>query len=107
MSFRVRVMPRARRQLYESALWWAEHRSTEQAALWLERFEAELESLTIDLQRWPVALESDAAGVEIREMAFGLGKKKTHRAVFRIHDQSVVVYAVRHLAQDQLAADDF
>ena len=31
MTYEVQVLPRAKCQLYDAALWWAEHRSTEQA----------------------------------------------------------------------------
>ena len=44
---------------------------------------------------------------EIREMLFGVGRRKTHRAVFRIRKDRVVVYAIRHLAQDALTSETF
>lgn len=45
MKFRVVVLPRAKRQLYNSAVWWAEHRSAQQAWEWLTCFESVLKSL--------------------------------------------------------------
>ena len=107
MSYEVRLLPRAKLQLFNSALWWAEQRSAEQAVRWLEGFEAALQLLAHNPERWPLASESDAAPFEIREMNYGLGRHKTHRAVFEIRQHEVVVYAIRHLAQDNLNPDDF
>lgn len=107
MSYEVKLLPRAKLQLYNSALWWAEHRSAEQAVRWLEGFEAALRLLDHNPERWPLASESDAVPFEIREMTYGLGRRRTHRAVFEIRQQEVIVYAIRHLAQDSLTPDDF
>lgn len=107
MTYQVKLLPRAKRQLYESALWWADNRSTEQAVRWLEGFEAALGLLAENPERWPLAPESEIVGFEIREMTYGLGRNKTHRAVFEIRVNEVVVHAIRHLAQDGLTANEF
>lgn len=107
MTYQVKLLPRAKWQLCDSALWWSENRSTEQAALWLDGFEAALQSLTHNPERWPLAPERDGVPFEIREMTYGLGRSKTHRAVFEIRQHEVIVYAIRHLAQDTLTPDDF
>jgi plasmid stabilization system protein ParE len=107
MSYKVSLVPHARLQLLDAALWWAERRSTEQAVRWLEGFDAALESLATDPERWPVAAESEVAGFEVHELIYGVGRKKTHRAVFEIREHEVVVHSIRHLAQDSLTLDDF
>lgn len=107
MTYQVTLLPRAKLQLYDSALWWAEHRSTEQASRWLDGFEAALQLLADNPERWPLAPEVDAVPFEIHEMTYGLGRRRTHRAVFEIREQKVIVYAIRHLAQDALTPDDF
>ena len=107
MTYAVKLLPRAKLQLYNSALWWAENRSTEQAVRWLDGFEAALQLLAHNPERWPLAAECNAVSFEIREMTFGLGRHKTHRAVFEIHQHEVIVYAIRHLAQDVLTSNDF
>ena len=107
MSFRVEITPQARIELCNSALWWAEHRSREQAAMWLQGFEAALRLLSHNPDRWPLAQENGVVPFEIREMLYGIGRRKTHRAVFRIRDDRVVVYAIRHLAQDTLTTEDY
>ena len=106
MAYRVTVLPRAKLQLLEQCRWWSEHHSAEQAFRWLDGFEAELGSLTDSPDRCVVTRESDQFDVTIRELHFGLGSKPTHRAVFEIRGDEVVVYAIRHLAQRDLRPDD-
>jgi hypothetical protein len=57
-------------------------------------------------ERWPLAPETGELSLELREMLYGLGRHKTNRAVFEIRQQEVIVYAIRHLAQDRLSAGD-
>jgi hypothetical protein len=42
----------------------------------------------------------------VRELHYGVRSKATHRAVFEIRGDEVIVYSVRHLAQRDLMADD-
>jgi plasmid stabilization system protein ParE len=106
VSFRVTILPPARSQLLEQALWWSENRSAEQAYDWLEGFEQALASLSVSPERCSVARESDAFNFVLRELRYGLGRKATHRAVFEVRDDEVIVYSIRHLAQRDLTPDD-
>jgi plasmid stabilization system protein ParE len=106
VNYRVTILPRAKRQLLEQALWWSEHRSAEQAYRWLEGFEQALASLAENPERCTVARESDAFDVVIRELHFGLRNKATHRAVFEIRGDEVIVHCVRHVAQRDLTGND-
>ena len=60
MTYEVKLLPRAKLQLYNSALWWAKNRSTEQAVRWLEGFEGALQLLAHNPERWPLASEHQA-----------------------------------------------
>jgi hypothetical protein len=42
VKYVVTVLPRAKRQLYESASWWAQHKSPAQASRWLDGSEQAL-----------------------------------------------------------------
>ena len=106
MKYKVVILPRAKIQLYESALWWAEHRSRQQAADWLTGFQAALKSLGTTADDQPVAPESAAFPFVIRQLTYGLGKSKTHRAVFEIRGDKVLIFSVRNLAQQDLTIDD-
>jgi len=106
VTHRVTILPRAKRQLLEQAFWWSENRSTEQAFRWLDGFEQALASLADRPDRCAVARESDAFDVVIRELHYGLRGKATHRAVFEIRKDEVIVHSVRHSAQRDLTLDD-
>jgi plasmid stabilization system protein ParE len=106
VNYRVTILPRAKCELLEQALWWSENRSAEQALHWLEGFERALESLTNHPDRCSVARESEAFDVVIREVHYGLRNKATHRAVFEIRHDEVIVCTICHLAQRDLIPDD-
>lgn len=106
MTFRLVVLPRAKRQLSDAALWWADHRSLAEAARWLEKIEAAIQNLASDAERYSLARESAAFDFELRQMNFGVSRRPTHRVLFSIENDSVIVYAVRHLAQQDLTPDD-
>jgi plasmid stabilization system protein ParE len=106
VTHRVTILPRAKCQLLEQALWWSENRSAEQALRWLAGFEAALASLADRPDRCAVARENDAFDVPIRELHYGLRGRATHRAVFEIRQREVIVHSIRHLAQRDLSPDD-
>ncbi len=106
MKYRITVLPRAKQQMLDQSLWWAENRSAEQALKWLEGFHQALASLAEKPDRCAVARERDALNFVVRELHYGLSNKATHRAVFEIRDDEVIVHSVRHLAQRDLTSDD-
>ena len=106
MKYRVTIVPHAKRQLLELALWWSKHRSAAQAFDWLEGFEKLLGSLAKSPERHQMARENAVFDRELRELYFGLSKKPTHRAVFEIRESDVIVHSIRHLAQADLTLDD-
>ena len=98
---------RAELQLVTHALWWAENRSTEQAARWLDGFQQELKSLGDSPERWPLAPESEVLPFVARQLLYGLTRRKTHRALYEVRGEKIIVHAIRHLSQDALSPDDF
>ncbi len=102
----VELLPRAKQQLFESARWWRDHRSAEQAARWLAGMQAMLAELESDAERFPLAAEAETVGVPIRQMHFGLSHRPTYRIVFEVEDDRVLVHAIRHLAQGDLTSAD-
>ncbi len=106
MKYRVTIVPKAEAELHEVALWWAEHRSADQAYRWLEGFEASIGSLTEHPERHPRAREDADFPFVLYQLLYGLGSKPTHRALFRIRDDEVIVYGIRHLAQRDVALGD-
>jgi plasmid stabilization system protein ParE len=102
VSFRITILPRAKRQLLEQVVWWSNNHSAEQAFRWLDGFEQALTSLVSDPERFPLARENDAFDFEIRELHYGVRRRATHRAVFEIRGEEVIVYSIRHLAQSDM-----
>jgi plasmid stabilization system protein ParE len=73
VSFRVTITSKAQAELYGAALWWAEHRSAEQALRWVDGFEALLQSLAESPERHGPARESDQFPFPLRQVLYGLG----------------------------------
>lgn len=46
------------------------------------------------------------SGNSIRQLLYGVSRRKTHRAVFEIRAGEVIIHAIRHLAQDELLPDE-
>ena len=84
MSYEVFVTDKACHQLEAAALWWAQHRSVEQAERWYDEFIEALRVLEDTPQRFALARENDAFPIELRQLMYGLGRKNTHRAIFTV-----------------------
>lgn len=108
MKFHVAVTSRASQQLAEAAIWWSEHRSTDQALRWLEGFEAAIAALSDTAEQHGLARENDLCDLSypVRQLLYGIGSKPTHRALYEIRNDTVYVVAIRHLAQNDLTAKD-
>ena len=106
MIYDVVLTRKAERQITAAARWWAEHRSVHQAQYWYQGVVQTLNSLATDPQRCPLAPEHEALPLPIRQITYGVGCKPTHRALFAIRGQRVVVYAVRHVAQQDVGPED-
>ncbi len=108
MKFSVQVTAKAQHQLLECARWWSEHRDADQAIHWLDGFEAAIAALSVRAEGYGYARENDLHELPfpVRQMAYGVGAKPTHRAVFEVRGDTVYVVAVRHLAQDDLSPGD-
>lgn len=107
MKYSVVLTDRAHADLETAYSWWAENRSREQATKWYNQFANAIESLSRQPERHSLSYESDRFPFSIRDLRFGVGKRPTHRAVFTIRPDMVLVLAIRHLAQRELTPDDF
>jgi plasmid stabilization system protein ParE len=106
MTYEVVLTDRAYEQLEAAYKWWADHRSQAQAAKWYNSFADAIASLANRPTRCPLSRENGPFPYEMRDLYFGTGGRRTHRAVFRVHGKKVVVLAIRHLAQQDLTPDD-
>ena len=106
MTRRVVVTKQAEREMQAAFNWWAEHRSKKQADQWYTGFAKTIGELSENPERHGTSREIEKFGYEIRDLLFGIGRRLTHRAVFTIRDDEVVVLTVRHVAQRDISPDD-
>ena len=107
MTYRVTFTTKARLEFFEAALWWAENRDEAQAARWLEGFQGAIDSLADNPQRHAVARENDLFPFTLRQLLYGLSSKPTHRALFRVReDDVVIIYGIRHVRQRDFTPGD-
>ncbi|RIK84846.1 MAG: hypothetical protein DCC68_00725 [Planctomycetota bacterium] len=107
MSHRIELSPRVRREMREAVRWWAENHSEEQSQRWFVAAVRALRSLRWRAGRCPVAPEDGIVPFTIYQHTFGLGRRPSHRIVFAMKpDDAVYILTVRHLARDELRADD-
>lgn len=99
MSMVVGLTERAEGELDAAYMWWAENRSAEQAARWFNGMAETIESLVDRPSQWPLAREDDRASYELRERHFGVGSNPSHRILFTIRPELVLVLSIRHVAQ--------
>lgn len=106
MTYRVTFTSKAKIEFNQAAIWWAENRSRDQAARWLDGFEQSIESLKEFPEKHSLAPEDQHVTYTLRHLLFGLGSRPTHRTIFRVRDDEVIIYGVRHVAQAELDVDE-
>jgi len=106
MTYRITFTSKAKLELNQAAIWWAENRSLEQAAHWLEGFEAAIQSLSENPEKYPLAREDEHFPFSLRQLLYGVGGRPTHRAIFRIRNDEVILYGIRHVAQRDVSPED-
>jgi hypothetical protein len=55
--------------------------------------------------RYPLARENDQFPYEVRVMNYGVGSRPTHRALYTIRPNAVVVLSIRSVAQQDVSPD--
>ncbi len=107
MKLTVVLSSRARRQIDETARWWAENRSVEQADRWEDAVTLALRSLGHRAERCSLVPEHRDFPFEVRNLPFGVGTRRTHRIVFSLRPGDIIyVFGIHHLSQDSLTSDD-
>jgi len=106
MTYQGIITPTAERDIDEAVAWWQEHRSAAQAERWYEKIKPAIATLAEHPDRCPISPETELHPTGLRQLHFGLSRKRTHRIVFTIQGDEVWVLRVRHHAQQDLGADD-
>jgi len=106
MTYRLVLSHRALADIESMAHWWSEHHSSVEAKRWFDGIFVALDALRQDPQRHGLAREADRFPYELRQRSFGMGRRITHRILFTIHDEAIVVLSVRHAAQADVNPGD-
>lgn len=93
MTYRVVITAAAKQNLRDAYLWAAD-RAPHTAALWLQRFEAELQTIANFPERFQLAPENAFVEPEIRQLVFGR-RLSAYRALFTIIGEEVQVLHIR------------
>ena len=105
MKREVLLTKTAELQMNAAADWYAEQNPSV-AATWFNGLLASVNSLNINPLQYALARESAFLPVELRQMLYGSGKRTTHRILFVIREQTIVIYQIRHVAMRDVTADD-
>lgn len=105
MSYRVRVLARAWRDLDE-ILGYIAARSPDGAARLLDRFDQELSRLGGNPLAAPLAPEAEVVGEAIRHVFFRTRAGRTYRALFLLVGDEVRVLRVRGPGQPPVGPDE-
>lgn len=107
MQYRLKLTDEAADLLFSIARWYAEtSQSLEVATRWYDGFIDALESLEQNPFAGGMAPENNQFEFELRELTYGSGRRRTHRALYRIVDDRVEVLTIRHHAQRPLEKED-
>lgn len=106
MKYDVEISGPAERDIRQTHAWWSENRSREQADTWYVRILDAIAALADRAAGCPHAPESDLVSTGLRQFHFGIRSRPTHRIVFAIEGDRVVVLRIRHLAQRDLTIVD-
>jgi plasmid stabilization system protein ParE len=98
MKYEVVLTNEAQENARAAYEWYAE-RSQEAADQWQAGLVDSLDTLETDPERWSLANENSRFPIELRQLLYGSGRRITHRIIFAIRPTKVVVYAIRHVAQ--------
>lgn len=106
MSLPVLITSEAEESLRKNTAWWAENRSPEQAQRWYEGFAEAIIGLGDHPHRYPLARENDQFPYDVHVMNYGIGSHPTHRALYTIRPDAVVVISIRSARQRDATPDD-
>ena len=106
MSYEVIITDQAQQELEHACTWWAENRSAREASQWYDGMAEAIRSLAVNPARFPFADENDLFPHELHQLNYGLVRRPTHRIIFTIRRNQVVLLRIRHVAQKPFAPED-
>ncbi|TWT88392.1 hypothetical protein Mal64_18720 [Pseudobythopirellula maris] len=105
MNRRIVITEPAKWDIHSNRSWWSVCRSKEQADRWYTGILNEIYSLAEMPERFSFASEHALRIAGVRQMLYGLGGA-THRVLYCVEDDAVVIYRVLSARQDSISAED-
>ena len=105
MTHKLVITDRVFEQL-DSGYVWYQQNVPQVAAAWFNGWIDALNDLCQEPERYPLAHESPLFPFPIHQLLYGVGKKKSHRALFVIRSRAVVVLTIRHLSQQDFTPEE-
>lgn len=102
--FHVTIHRQAKDDIARNAKWWAEHHSVNQALLWIDMVERQIDSLSEFPERFGFAVENGIFAYEIRQLL--VGSRQRYRVIYSIQNDTVHVLTVQRAEQDQIVKRD-
>ena len=96
---------KAEEQLHAAADWYAEQ-NADVADKWFKGIVTAINDLGINAERFGLARENDVMPFELHERRYGLGKRITHRVLFVIRPDKIVIHQIRHVAQRDINKEE-
>ena len=106
MNYTVVILPEAEDMILRTARWWAKNRSATQAQQWFHGIYEAFDTLQQNPQRCALAREDSLFPIELRELHYGIGSQPTHRVIFTVRPESVVILTIRHTSQADIQPED-
>lgn len=104
--FSLNITEPAERDIRSAYEWWSQNRSAEQAERWYENIYHVIDTLRKMPLHCPHAPESKLHPSGLRQLLFGIGRRPTHRILFAVENDVVIVLRVRHTSQQDLSESD-
>jgi plasmid stabilization system protein ParE len=106
MTFDVHISDLAESDIDSAYRWCRDNRSSDQANRWFHQIHEAVETLSKMPFRCPRCDDTKLSDAEIRQLLFGIGRRPTHRIVFEIDEDKVIILRVRQVAQKSLQIED-
>lgn len=106
MTYEVEISKPAENDIRVAFEWWRNNRSADEAERWYDMIIPAIATLSENPDRCPLTQETELLPTGLRQLLFGAGRKTTHRIVFTIDGERVVILRVRHVAQHDLTEAD-
>jgi plasmid stabilization system protein ParE len=105
MKLPVRFTRTSSRELHRIADWYNDQISG-LGEKWLQGIQKTMASLSENPDRFGLAHEVDSFPYELHELYYGVGRRKTHRVLFRMTKEEVVILGIRHTSQQNATPED-